>query len=411
MSSPVPPIAPRASPPVHQHRTWRHLQRAAVAAHPQLSIVTQANFCSLMVPAASVAVWILQHAPHLALRSNLGILVVSAIEFQALDHGRWFQFIPWLLGRPAMRVRVTLQGSALWRSLASAGDESSDAAPAEDAIERHLRTRGWSALSDLSPADIYPGTLKELTARIAEGGRRLPDLCILFAPAFAQHLDTLLTDDGLLPLIRQHVPLALFSPSETEQLIDAYALEAHGLKPRERDCWPNPWALPTKNAERSVVYGKLGWAAEFDAVPRDVVPDLMALHDLSAALDYLGSFAPDGPEGPDAFLSLGESLGTAPRESAPEGDEGSVLLRLPQSLAVDTSNGAVYQLQDVTALLLEVVPHVPATVLETFPGNEDILRRVMWVVNVHREYVSPFVDDVDQALRSQFAKLGDMSEP
>lgn len=57
MSSPVPSIPPHASPPVHQHRTWRHLQRAAVAAHPQLSAVTQANFCSLMAPAASVAVW------------------------------------------------------------------------------------------------------------------------------------------------------------------------------------------------------------------------------------------------------------------------------------------------------------------------------------------------------------------
>ena len=412
MSSPVPPIPPRASPPVHQHRTWRHLQRAAVAAHPQLSIVTQANFCSLMVPAASAAVWILQHAPHLAARAELSILVVNAIEFQALDHGRWFQFIPWLLGRPGMQVHVTLQGGALWRSLASADDESGDVAPAEDAIERHLRTRGWSALSDLSPADIFPGTLKELTAQITEGGRRPPDLCVLFAPAFAHHLDTLLTDDGLLPLIRQQVPLALFSPSETEQLIDVYALEAHGLTPRERDCWPNPWALPTVNAERSVVYGKLGWAAEFDAVPRDVVPDLMALHDLNAALDYpgRGSSALDGPEGPDSILNLGESLGAAPRESAPEGDQGSALLRLPQSVAVDTSNGAVYQLQDMTALLLDVVPHVPAAALETFPGDDDILRRVMWAVQVHREFVAPFVDDVDQALRSQFAKLSDSSE-
>jgi hypothetical protein len=273
-----------------------------------------------------------------------------------------------------------------------------------------LRTRGWFAVSDLRPADIHPGALKELTAQILQGERRTPDLCVLFAPAFAQHLDTLLTDDGLLPLIRKRVPLAFFSPSETEQLIDVYALEAHGLKPRERDCWPNPWALPTKDAERSVVYGKLGWAAEFDAVPMDVVPDLMALHDLSAALNYVGRGS-DGPDGPDAILNLGESLRTAPREFALEGDEGSALLRLPKSVAVDISNGAVYQLQDMTALLLDAVPHVPAAVLETFPGDDDMLRRVMWAVRVHREYVAPFVDDVDQALRSQFAKLGDLIEP
>jgi hypothetical protein len=367
----------------------------------------------LMVPAASIAVWILQHAPHLAACAELDILVVNAIEFEALDHGRWFQLIPWLLGRPAMQVRVTLQGSVLWRSLASADDGSDGAAQLEDAIERHLRTRGWSAVNDLRPADIFSGTLRELTTQFAQGGRRTPDVCVLFAPAFAQHLDTLLTEGGLLPLIRQQVPLALFSPSEAEQLIDVYALEAHGLKPREQDCWPNPWALPTKNAERSVVYGKLGWAAEFDEVPMNVVPDLVALQDLSNVLDYLGggSFALDGPEGPDAILNLGESLRTAPRESAHDGVEGSALLRLPTGVAVDTSNGAVYQLQDMTALLLDAVPHVPAAVLEKIPGDDDILRRVMWAVKVHREYVSPFVDDVDQALRSQFAKLGDASEP
>jgi len=369
-----------------------------------------------MVPAASVAVWILQQAPRLAMCAELNILVVNAIEFEALDHGRWFQFIPWLLGRPGMRVQVTLQGSALGRSLASAEGESSDTVPAEEAIDWHLRTRGWWAVSDLRPADIHPGTLKELMAKMALGEYRTPDLCVLFAPAFAQRLDTLLTEDGLLPLIRQQVPLALFSPSETEQFIDVYALEAHGLKPRERDYWPNPWALPAENTERSVVYGKLGWAAEFDAVPKAVVPDLMALHDLNAALTYpgSGSFAsnwPGGPDEPDVILNLGESLRTAPRESAHEGDEGSVLLRLPKDVAVDTSNGAVYQLQDMTALLLEGVPQVPAAVLETFPGDHDILRRVIWAVRVHRDHVSPFVDDVDQALRSQFAKLGGSSEP
>ncbi len=413
MSISIPPISLRPSAPVHQHRTWRHLQRAAVAAYPQLSVVTQANFCSLMVPAASVAVWILQHAPRLAARAELSILVVNAIEFQALDRGRWFQFIPWLLGRPGMQVRVTLQGSALCQSLASAVGGRSDVAPlTEDALDRHLRTRGWLAVNDLRPAEIFPGTLMELPANIATGRQPTPDLCVLFSPAFSLHLDTLLADDALLPLVRRQIPLAIFSSSEAEQLVDDYALEAHGLKPRDRECWPNPWALPNETVERSVVYGKMGWAAEFDVVPSSVMPDPMALHDLSAALDYLGlGLALDGSDEPDAIMCLGESLGTAPRESAHEGDEGSALLRLPQGVAVDTLNGAVYQLQDMTALLLDMVPHVPAAVLETFPGDDDVLQRVMWAVRVHREHVSPFVGDVDDALRSQFAKLSDTSEP
>jgi hypothetical protein len=390
---------------VHQHRTWRHLQRAAVAAHPGLSAVTQANFCSLMVPAASVAVWILQHAPHLAARAELHILVANAIEFEALDHGRWFQFVPWLLGRPGLRVRVSLQGSSLSRSLAEALDASGDATmPAEDAIERHLRTRAWSAVSHLRPAEIFRGTLKALTTQVSDGGRRTPDLCVLFAPSFAQPLDTLLTEDGVLPLLRQQVPLAIFSTSEAEQLIDLYALEAHGLQPCERDCWPNPWALPTENAERRVVYGKFGWEARFDAVPEDITPDPIALDELTAALGYVGRRLVDleGPDGPDAILTLGELLGTAPQDSM---HESGALLRLPKGVAIDLSNGAVYQLQDTTALLLDAVPQLPVAVLASVPDVDDPLRRVMWAVRAHREFVAPFVDDVDNALRSQFAQL------
>jgi hypothetical protein len=413
-------IAQHLSPPVHQHRTWRHLQRAAVAAHPALNAVTQASFCSLMVPAASVAVWILQHAPRLAARAELHILVANAIEFEALDRGRWFQFIPWLLGRPGLKIRVTLQGSSLSRSLAEAAGAPGDAMPTEDAIERHLRTRAWTAVNPARPADIFTGTLKALTTQIAEGGRHAPDLCVLFAPAFAQPLDTLLSEEGVLPLLRRDVPLALFSTSEAEQLIDLYALEAHGLQPSERDCWPNPWALPTENAERRVVYGKFGWEARFEAVPDTVSPDPFALDELTAALGYVGKGLADleAPDGPDALLNLGELLGTAPRDSSrdaaldpnTEGAAGGALLRLPKGVAVDLANGAVYQLQDTTALLLEAVPQLPAAVLASVPDDDDTLRRVMWAVRAHREYVSPFVDDVDNALRSQFATLDRASQ-
>jgi hypothetical protein len=72
-------------PPAHEHRDWRHPQRAAVVAHKQLGNVAQTDFRALFIPAASIAVWFLQHAPHLAQRERLHILVAHAAEYQALD--------------------------------------------------------------------------------------------------------------------------------------------------------------------------------------------------------------------------------------------------------------------------------------------------------------------------------------
>jgi hypothetical protein len=130
---------------VHEHRTWRHLQRAAVAAHKALAGVPQTNFCALFVPAASIAVWILQRAPHLAQRERLHILVAQATEYQALDSGRWLQFIPWLIGRPSMQLEVSLVGDL---GLPDTGSPNGPTTSSESGVqadttasESELRTR------------------------------------------------------------------------------------------------------------------------------------------------------------------------------------------------------------------------------------------------------------------------------
>jgi hypothetical protein len=369
-----------------------------VGAHPELAGVGQANFHALMVPAASIAVWILQHAPHLARLASLDIVVAEAIEFQALDSGRWLQFIPWLLGRPGMRIEATLVGRGLLAAI-RASEQGAALKPAD--IEQKLRSHSWTAVRGLAPARLVDGTVAAWRAA-SDAAPALPDLCVVFTPDFAQHYDALLGEDGLLPLVRAGVPLALFSPSETEQLLDLYALNAAGLHPTDAECWPNPWALPARDAERTSVYGKMGWAATFDSVPDHPSPDNASMLELAGALQYLGSIATAG--GPDALLGLGESLGTAPRDAS-EDDRGNPLLRLPFGVAVDASNGHVYQLQDATALLLDAIPPVPSSVLASFPGDENLLRRAMWTVSVHREHVAPFAQLVDEALRSEFGRL------
>ncbi len=394
---------PRVSPPVHQHRTWRHLQRAAVAAHRQLATVTQAQFTALMVPAASIAVWILQQAPQLAQRERLDILIAQCTDFQALDNGRWLQFVPWLLGRPAMQVRFALVGQAM-----------ADDVLTPSALEEHLRTHSSAVVRGLAPARLHQGTIQRcLEAAAAEPGDGFssPDLCIVFSPVFAMSHATLLAEDGLLPLLRQRVPLALFSSSEAEQLVDRYVLDAAGLVPMDAECWPNPWALPLVGSNRTGVHAKMGWAAEFDAAPGTVPDHVQAdpgrLADLAEVLASVHE-ATD-PLGADALLSLGEPMRTAPsRDDAADADANgapAVLLRLPHGVAVDAVNGHLYQLQDDAAFLLDGIPSVPAAALEAFPEDDHLLQRAVWAVSVHRDHVAPYAQPLDEALRSQFSAL------
>lgn len=374
-----------------------------IAAHRQLADVTQAQFCALAVPAASIAVWILQHAPHLAQRSHLDVLVAQATEYEALDSGRWMQFIPWLVGRPDMRIDVTLVGADLLPADLAANDAS------QDAIDLRHRTHSWAAVRNMAPATLHQGTVESWLhatrlARPERGEQWLPDLCAAFSPTLFLNHEALLHESGLLPLLRQQVPLALFSASEAEQLVDVYTLESAGFTLRDRECWPNPWALPTANHERVSVHGKMGWAAEVDTVPASVVPDPSSMHALGAALRYIERSTFD--IGPDAILSLGEAMRTAPPNNAnTDANSPGMLLRLPLGVAVDASNGYVYQLQDISALLLEAVPKVPQSVLDSFPGPEDLLRRALWAVSVHRQFVAPFVQLIDDALLSQFTRL------
>ena len=394
---------PRVSPPVHQHRTWRHLQRAAVAAHRQLATMTQAQFTALMVPAASIAVWILQQAPQLAQRERLDILIAQCTDFQALDSGRWLQFVPWLLGRPAMQVRFALVGQAM----------APDDVLTASALEEHLRTHSASVVRGLAPARLHQGTIQsclEAAADEADDGFSSPDMCVVFSPVFSVNHATLLAEDGLLPLLRQRVPLALFSSSEAEQLVDRYVLDAAGLVPMDAECWPNPWALPLVGSDRTGVHGKMGWAAEFDAAPETVPDQVQAdsgrLTDLAEVLASVDE-ATD-PSGADALLSLGEPLRTAPsRDDAVDDSNAApaVLLRLPHGMAVDAVNGHLYQLQDDAAFLLEGIPSVPAAALEAFPEDDHLLQRAVWAVAVHRDHVAPYAQPLDEALRAQFSAL------
>jgi hypothetical protein len=228
----------------------------------------------------------------------------------------------------------------------------------------------------------------------------------MFSPSFAPNRNALLTADELLPLLRSKVPLALFSPTEAEQLLDAHTLELAGLTPLDRESWPNPWALSAAASEQAGAYARMGWAVEIDSVPAVVQAGGTQLDALDEALEYVRDLLE--VSGDDAFLSLGEPIRATPTRGV-AADSASLLFRLPRGVAVDSSNGYLYQLQDATALLLDSVPRVPAQALDSFPGHDDLVARALWSVAMHREHVAPFAQLLDDALRSQFSVLDERS--
>lgn len=378
-----------ASPPVHQQRDWRYLQRAAIEAHRALLPMAQKTFRAQFACAASIAVWLLQHRPDLAARPRLHVLIAHATEFEALDSGRWLQFIPWLLGRPAMQLHASIVGRF---ADADAGGD----------LDHRLRTHAWALVKDRPPAELFEGSVGAwCRARLPDAAG--PDLCAVFSPEFARHHDALLGPEGLMPLLRTATPVALFSASEAEQLVDVYTLRAFGLAPLDPQCWPNPWTLPAPECGPDASYARMGWAAEFDALPHEAAPDGDRLLALDDALSYVGELL--RAAGDDAFLTLGEAL----RAAAPQGDDAaspSLLLRLPGDIAVDAGNGHLYQIQDGMAWLLDALPPVPAPALDAFPGHDDLLARAMWAVTMHRDHVRPFSRSLDEALREELAVCG-----
>lgn len=362
--------------------------------------MVQRHFCAHFAPAASIAVWILQHKPELAGKSTLHVLVAQATDFEALDSGRWLQFIPWLLGRPGMKIRTTIVGKSLVQGAEGLEEEG---AAAQD-LDVQLRSHSWALVKDRPPSEIHLGTVASwlATSEHAQGPECAPDLCAVFSPTLAVNRDALLSADELLPLLQRRVPLALFSPTEAEQLLDAHTLGLLGLAPRERESWPNPWALSAAASDKAGAYARMGWAVELDSAPAAVPAGCTQLVALDEALEYVRDLLE--VSGDDALLSLGEPIRATPTrgESA---DSASLLLRLPREVAVDSSNGYLYQLQDTTALLLDTVPRVPVQALDSFPGHEDLVARALWSVWMHREHVAPFAQLLDDALRSQFSVL------
>lgn len=97
---------------VMRHQDWRYLLRSLLNStygHSLRGLSSRELVRALLAPAAAARA-IATLSPELMQQEHLKILIAGA-EFQdTTDDGQWYQLIPWLLGRPTMKVDVTLVG-------------------------------------------------------------------------------------------------------------------------------------------------------------------------------------------------------------------------------------------------------------------------------------------------------------
>jgi hypothetical protein len=155
----------------------------------------------LAAPAA-IARWIVERSPGLARREVLELLIVGAERLDAVDQGRWYQFIALLVGAD-MEIRVTLVGDRL-----DAGFESPAVADAPGVA-----------------ATCFRGSLAQF---LASSVARPHDLVFVFHPGLQKHR-AWLSDASIETVAAADAPVVVASYEQDESEIDRWVAECHGF--------------------------------------------------------------------------------------------------------------------------------------------------------------------------------------
>jgi hypothetical protein len=371
---------------VHQHLTWKRLHQAFINSHRQAAGLSHAQFCALMAPPVGIALWLVQHRPDLVRRERLSLLVAPADEFEALDSGRWLNFIPWLVGQPDLQVQALLIGPKLVNETPT----GISLRWSEEDLEHLLTSQGAYVVKKLPAAKL----VQDEVWRWAEHLSAAPDVCIVASPALLLQDKTLLHPQALPALVKAGTAVGCFSTSELDQLVDRRVLQSYGWTLHNDDVWPSPFGFSGPQVAIHGAYMHMGWNLEGAQAPDHVEPDTTTLEELR----YLLSASAQDIEqrGLDAPLGLGESLLTS-------GDQ--VLLRLPNQFAVEVPSMRLFQVLGLQAH--EVTPPfvLPSAEMANFPGDEDLLARALWACRLYHKHIAPNLQSVDDALKSEFAQM------
>ena len=193
---------------------WTLLSAELKEAYPQFSGAPW-WLTAWLVDVLSVAWWIVSFAPELAEKRKLRLLVGGSSEMHYLDEGRWYQLLPWLLGKPQMHVEVVvLDDGLLGDVLAEFGEDFCP--PTSDCA---------ACVNQFTPGELFVGHAVDWV----EQGKEAPDLIALFNPAFwdPNWLDASSSGWGLGRILRSQVPIAAFDFTPFDSIMGRLHLQAH----------------------------------------------------------------------------------------------------------------------------------------------------------------------------------------
>lgn len=378
------------NPPVMRHREWRFLLRDFVSTHSFLGVVPSNVLQFGLAPVASVARWLIMEQPGLLERETLTLLIPGASDVECADDGRWFAFLPWMLGRPEMTIQVHLVGRELISPYrprsASHSSRETNATPAARLVQR------------FPAAELYHGTLGQWRSSDAAVAA---DACILFSPGFSEHYKEWFAPGELADYMAA-LPLGLFSYSTLDFLEDLAVLKMLGFKFEAREQGVNPWALEHEHREAVGSFGSYQWGLVNVEAPAEVALDCAELTEFIELQQLLREDSEQW--GPDVAM---RRLCT-PLDVENESTSDEIYL-MPENFAVLKSSGLVGRLDDVGFMQVSPDLLLPPDVMAARPKRNE-LDMVLWALRAYRDHVQPLMvaEGAAEALLGGGASMEDM---
>jgi hypothetical protein len=295
-----------------------------------------------------------------------------------MDTGRWFGLLPWMLGEPGLKTHVYLIGDELGR-----GEDGPQVTRglSHTELERRWRTPAWQSVQHFAPSTIFNGFLSEW--RRLGGDKVRVDACVLFSPGLSENFKTWLTDDDLLPYLRNGTPLGVFGYSEMDCLEDIEVLKMAGIVTEKAATSLNPWRLDHEMSEYVGCGSMLGWRCVVNSVPEQVQLNSQWFEDFDALQEYV---RPDYSRfgGDKAMQRLGSRM--AVRSSSGGSEDAIILLPHEHGVLESTRELGEFDEHGFTPFKPAIV--VPEDLMSARPADTEVIARMMWAFRTHRDFVA-----------------------
>jgi len=343
---------------------WDAMLASLCARHaiPALAAAPRSVQQGVLAAPGAVARWIAERAPHLRRAAALRLLILGAEKLDAVDSGRWYQAIPWLL-ETSQAVEVDLVGRELAAGFVS---------PLETAAP-------WPAAR--CHADALAGFL--------DPARPLAfDLAFMFHPGFPKH-QAWLRDGSLVRLLAAGVPLVAASYEADEYEMDRWVVECHGFVVAGEPLF-NPFFLDFGEPANPVRWARALW----QFAPAAPVPGHRSDDERLRALDELGHMVMHSMHSNQVPL---QSYGALVEGQAGDGSRLR-LVYVFDCFFVEPQRGTVLAYRDGA---LQRVAEISPADLAAHPGADaTALERAVWAAGIKARHLLPLYAEPLQPAQS-----------